>query len=168
MNIKQTGSSITLIVDKASALCDGDEYFFLLRNGLFWRDVRAVIFHYWHFDEFSSPRKCHIWWGENQNMLSQPVRPDGLIGCSIFGHLQPINNCPTALIICQNRFKVLPNTILALNKWPNIFKISPKWQNFAKSGHTGSNQPHVRLIWLSHPFSVARLDWKENYHSRCM
>ena len=33
-------------------------------------------------------------------------------------------------------FKMLPNTILALNKWPKIFKISSKWQIFAKTGHT--------------------------------
>ena len=28
------------------------------------------------------------------------------------------------------------NTILALNKWLKIYKILPKWRNFAKSGHT--------------------------------
>ena len=32
--------------------------------------------------------------------------------------------------IYQSRFKKLPNTK------PNTFKILPKWQNFAKSGHT--------------------------------
>ena len=31
---------------------------------------------------------------------------------------------------------MLPNT-----KWPNILKISPKWQNFAKSGHP-ARKPH--------------------------
>ena len=31
---------------------------------------------------------------------------------------------------------MLPNTILALNKWPKMYQISPKWRNFAKSGHS--------------------------------
>ena len=29
-----------------------------------------------------------------------------------------------------------PSTILALNEWPKILKISSKWRKFAKSGHT--------------------------------
>ena len=32
--------------------------------------------------------------------------------------------------------KMFPNTILAVNKWPKIFKISSQWRNFTKSGHT--------------------------------
>ena len=36
-----------------------------------------------------------------------------------------INVCPITYIICQKMFNMLPNTILSLNKWPKIFKISP-------------------------------------------
>ena len=36
----------------------------------------------------------------------------------------------------QTRFKILPNMKETLQKLPNILKCSPKWRNFAKSGHT--------------------------------
>ena len=43
-----------------------------------------------------------------------------------------MKNCPKTDIFCQSRLKVLPNTKI-------LFDILPKWQNFAKSGHTSIN-----------------------------
>ena len=40
------------------------------------------------------------------------------------------------LNIYQSMFNILPDTKETLSKSPNNFKISPKRQNFAKSGHT--------------------------------
>ena len=41
---------------------------------------------------------------------------------------------------------MLPNIILALNKWRKIFKILSKWRNFAKSGHTGRREDVNKVI----------------------
>ena len=42
----------------------------------------------------------------------------------------------------------MPKTKQALNKLPTYFKISPKGQNFAKSGHTGGG---ICLVFLGRP-----------------
>ena len=39
--------------------------------------------------------------------------------------------------ICQSRLTVLPSKILSIKNLPKTRKLLPKWQNFAKSGHTG-------------------------------
>ena len=64
-----------------------------------------------------------------------------LVICSIFGHLPAtINICPIINKICQKRFKMLPNTILAVNKWPKIFNFSPNL---------------VKLVWRLEPRTSA-------------
>ena len=55
---------------------------------------------------------------------------------------------------CQKRFKMLPNTILALNKWQKIYKIPPKWRNFANCSHTASTYLNFILKWFSLSSSV--------------
>ena len=37
---------------------------------------------------------------------------------------------------CQSRFKILPNTKQTIKILPKSCYVLPKWQNFAKSGHT--------------------------------
>ena len=46
----------------------------------------------------------------------------------------------TTLKICQQNFKALPDIKWTLSKWPKFFNIVPKWRNFTKSGHIGSNK----------------------------
>ena len=52
--------------------------------------------------------------------------------------LTHLKNCPKAYKICQNKFKMFPNTKWTLSKWPKFLNVVPKWRNVAKSGHTGS------------------------------
>ena len=84
-----------------------------------------------------------------------------------------INICPTAQIICPNMFKMLPNTILALSKWPKILKNfvtvakfcqirsqlrEEKWFHsrqiflfeniFLKSGFQSSKARHLGPTWV--------------------
>ena len=46
---------------------------------------------------------------------------------------------PKAYKLYKNELKTLPQTKETLNILPKIFKKWPKWWNFEKSGHTGSN-----------------------------
>ena len=39
--------------------------------------------------------------------------------------------------ICQSRLSILLYKKYKVKNWPNTCKLLPKWQNFAKSGHTG-------------------------------
>ena len=43
-----------------------------------------------------------------------------------------------AQIGSQSCIQILPNSKQTHWKWPNTVRISPKWPNFCKSGHTGS------------------------------
>ena len=47
-----------------------------------------------------------------------------------------IEPLPNNIIFCQSRFTILTITKYDLKKLPNSLKISPKWWNFARSGHT--------------------------------
>ena len=47
--------------------------------------------------------------------------------------LSKLISCPKGWKIWQSMFKIFPNII---KKLPKTLKIFPKWQNFAKSGHT--------------------------------
>ena len=64
--------------------------------------------------------------------------PDGEIIFHIFCHFIQWK-CPMATQNSQSRLKNWPNTKLKLEFFSNTYWISPKWWNFAKSGHTGSN-----------------------------
>ena len=44
--------------------------------------------------------------------------------------------CPIAYENCQSWLKIYPNTKLTLNISLSTCKILPKWQNFAKFGHS--------------------------------
>ena len=54
-----------------------------------------------------------------------------------------IKICPMVKQIRQSRLKILPNKKLTVKKLPKTCKILPKWLNFAKSGHSVSNQPRL-------------------------
>ena len=43
---------------------------------------------------------------------------------------------PNSIKSCQSRFTFLPNIKWTFKKLPKTYKILPKWQNFAKCGHT--------------------------------
>ena len=47
-----------------------------------------------------------------------------------------MKSCPIGSHFCQNRIKILPNTKLTLESLHKTVNILPKWQNFAKYGHT--------------------------------
>ena len=59
-----------------------------------------------------------------------------------FKYLRIFSNeiCPKAYKLCQRELKTLPKTKQTLNMLPRIFKCLTKRWNFAKSGHTGSDQ----------------------------
>ena len=44
--------------------------------------------------------------------------------------------CPITLKSCQSRFTILPKIKQTYKNLPKAYTISPKWGNFAKSGHT--------------------------------
>ena len=48
-----------------------------------------------------------------------------------------IRICPILQIICQSRLKICPILNKRSNKLPKTLHFLSKWQNFAKSGHTG-------------------------------
>ena len=48
--------------------------------------------------------------------------------------------CQKAYKICLIGFKLLPNTKLSVENCQITFNTSPKWRNFAKSGHTANLQ----------------------------
>ena len=54
----------------------------------------------------------------------------------IIGTLTTMKNCPIVYKIYQSLEQFLPNTKQTLIKLPKTVKFLPKWQNFAKSGHT--------------------------------
>ena len=58
----------------------------------------------------------------------------------IFKPFAALKNCPNAYKICQNKFKMFPNTKWTLSKWPKFLNGVPTWRNFAKSGHTEDTQ----------------------------
>ena len=67
-----------------------------------------------------------------------------MIACIVFTHFFQLQHLPSRIKICQSRFKVLRNTKNTLEFFQRLH--SPKWRNFAKSGHTslkvvGSNPP---------------------------
>ena len=51
----------------------------------------------------------------------------------------------------QSRFKILPNMNETLRKLPKILKCSPKWRNFAKSGHTADVMAYVLTYFPTQP-----------------
>ena len=60
-----------------------------------------------------------------------------------------MKNCQTAYKNYQSNLKMLPNTKWTISKCPKFFNITPKWWNFAKSGHTGWNRERERAFWRS-------------------
>ena len=48
--------------------------------------------------------------------------------------------CPITLKSCQSRFTILPKIKQTYKNLPKAYTISPKWGNFAKSGHTGGKE----------------------------
>ena len=64
------------------------------------------------------------------------VWPDGLIMNWKFGHFQHKNFCPITAKFDKVGDYCAKYTII---KWPKVFKMLPKWGNFAKSGHTVSS-----------------------------
>ena len=45
----------------------------------------------------------------------------------------------------------MPNTKSSHSKWPKFFNVAPEWQNFAKSGHTGTISETCLEIWEKIP-----------------
>ena len=72
-----------------------------------------------------------------------------------------INVCPITYIICQKMFNMLPNTILSLNKWPKIFKISPN--PFPLFALKPASEKFENIFWIKRglkKFSLQELrDW---------
>ena len=50
-----------------------------------------------------------------------------------------------------------PNTILALNEWPKVLKISSEWRNLAKSGHTDDKGEPIFFAFLQQ----LKITWSE-------
>ena len=48
---------------------------------------------------------------------------------------------PIMAQFCQNRLSILANRKYTVKNLPRTSKLLPKWQNFAKSGHTGHKLP---------------------------
>ena len=61
----------------------------------------------------------------------------------------------------QSMVKILPNAIWTLSKWPKFFNFVVKWQNFAKSGHTGAhcNATKSTPEWKVENGGSAKLNW---------
>ena len=59
-----------------------------------------------------------------------------------FQYLATCNNqsLPNKIKMCPNRLKCWQMLSRHSKNWPKTFKILPKWQNFAKSGHTATNE----------------------------
>ena len=51
-----------------------------------------------------------------------------------------ITVCPIAFKIGQSKLKSLANAKRTLSKWPKFLSVVVKWRNFAKSGHTFTDQ----------------------------
>ena len=66
--------------------------------------------------------------------LSCLGKSDGLINFSTLGQVKTMKICPM-LLNCQSRFKIFKTLNKSFWNLPTAYKMLPKWQNFAKSGH---------------------------------